>query len=382
MKASFVGHFAPVSRALAPASSAAGNQVQRQVAAELSRRGAPDPVACYAMTPAPAWPRGPLVSPSEREGPVEFIGYPNLPAVKHLIFAIRLLLRLLRDRPGFVLQYNSYLLENLALLAYRALRSRVVLGIIVQDVHVEPGAGLLSRAGIRSMTERASLHLAGLFDRAAPISTEIIRDFGFDPERAAVFQGGITEFGAALLECMEPPDPSLAVFAGALEPHNGIGPLLDRWLADPSLPTLHVFGRGSLSERVARAASGDARIVYHGLQPEAVVMDWQRRAAWNICLRYSDGINQTYFFPSKLFNILCAPGVVVVNDFHALPQTLRPHLCVVPDDLGSLGDSMRDALHLTSPDRVRARRDVVRARHSWQACIDRMYPADPRAAHA
>ncbi|GAB4560819.1 MAG: hypothetical protein Tsb007_24640 [Rhizobacter sp.] len=373
MKTAFVGHYAPLSKAMEQASSAAGNQVQRQIGEEVSKLCGANHAALYSMTPHPTWPRGPLVSPSMIEGPTLFIGYLNLPALKHLIFASRLFARLIKTRPSFCLQYNSYLFENLAVLIYRWCGARRTIGIIIQDIHVQKGAHLWSKRGIKSLVERASLRLARQFDVIAPISHAIIGDFNFDPAKCTVFQGGITKFAEELMDDPAPPTlTDIGVFAGALERHNGIDRLVDRWIADDIVHPLHIFGRGSLTEYVEQSARRCERIVFHGFQPEDVILEWQRRARWHFCLRYSVGLNEAYFFPSKLFNIVCSAGIVVVNDFHGLPSTIRDHLCVVPDDLGNLARQLEESRPLGSPMHVKQRREMVRAAHSWSSCVQQV----------
>jgi hypothetical protein len=383
MKAVFIGHFSPLSRALEHASSAAGNQVQRQIADEIARHCGNARAACFSMTPQPYWPRGPLLSSSETEGSIEFPGYLNLPVLKHFLFSLRLLGHLLATRPQLCLQYNSYLFENLTLLLYRLWRRGTAVAIIIQDIHVELDAPVLSKPGLLSLSARASLFFSRFFDLIVPISREIVEDFGMDPNKCLVFQGGATEFGTHLMN--GPNDGRLAdlgVFAGALEPHNGIDLLIERWEADGIDTVLHVFGRGSLAERVTQAAERCPNIVYHGFQPEHLVLDWQRCARWNFCLRYSVGIDQTYFFPSKLFNIVCAPGVVVVNDFHALPTSIKDHLCVVRDDLLDLAVRLRNSNALSSPARVEIRRQIVRAEHCWSSCVRQILGALQKVANA
>ncbi len=382
MRTSFVGHFAPLSLELGAASSAAGNQVQRQIAQELSRQACPAETTCYSMAPRRFWPRGPFISSTQMEGAFEFIGYVNLPVLKHLIFALRLLGRLLSAGPELCLQYNSYFFENAALLLYRLLRPRSTLVAIIQDIHVSPSSPLLSKRGLRSLSERASLRLVRRFDMIVPISSAIIEDFHMDPTKCMVFQGGMTDFGAELMRVQPSPLAEIGVFAGALEPHNGVDLLVERWLASRIERPLHIFGRGSLSGQLAEAAQRSEWIVLHGLQPESVILEWQRSARWNFCLRYSAGLDQAYFFPSKLFNILCAPGATVVNDFHALPIALRAQMCIVAHDLSDLPARLIDAGALTKAENVSARRDIVRTAHSWHTCISRVFDAVRRTSHS
>lgn len=369
INAVFVGHFAPKAEALERASSIAGNQVQRKIFQEFSEQCGINQTACYVMTPRPFWPRGPLITRSLTEGSMEFIGYLNLPVIKQLVFASRLLARLIISRPQLCLQYNSYLFENLAILIYRLCHRGSAVAIIIQDIHVAPGVSLFSERGLRSLSERTSIRVARHFDLIVPISSAIIDDFHFTSSKCVVFQGGITDFAIQVMRGQEQTLADVGVFAGGLEPHNGIDRLVDQWLACGIKHQLHVFGRGSLERHVELAALKSDRIIFHGFEPEDVVLSWQRRARWNFCLRYSLGLNQTYFFPSKFFNILCAPGAVVVNDFYALPQTVRDHICVVNDDLSDLAARLLSAAELSSPECIHARREIVQSKHSWRSCI-------------
>ncbi|MCV2368252.1 glycosyltransferase family protein [Roseateles oligotrophus] len=369
MKIVFVGHFAPLSQELEQASSVAGNQVQRQIFQDIRQQCGVEQAACFVMTPQAFWPRGAFIAPSRTEGAIEFIGYLNLPVLKHLIFALRLLMRLLVVRPQLCLQYNSYVFENIALLLFRLCRRGSALAIFIQDIHIESGKAQLSKSGLRALAERTSLVLSKRFDMIVPISSAIIDDFNFLPRKCFVFQGGITDFADQMMKGSEQRLEEVGVFAGALEPHNGIDILVDQWVACGIKQKLHVFGRGSLERHVRQVAMQSESIVFHGFQPERVVLAWQLRASWNFCLRYSLGLNEAYFFPSKLFNILCAPGSVVVNDFHAIPEDLRAHLCVVADDLSDLKSILTAAVEMISPDRIRNLHELMRSSHSWSSCI-------------
>ncbi len=293
IKAAFVGHFSPPTKVLDAASSVAGNQVQLRISRELSEKCGIEHTVNYSMTPQAHWPQGSIVLRSSKAGMTEFIGYLNLPVLKHMIFSIRLLLRLLAARPNLCLQYNSYFFENLSFLLYRFFHRGSALALIIQDIHVAVGVPMLSKRGLRSLSERASLRLSRCFDLIVPISSAIITDFHFEASKCFVFQGGITEFAVQLMRGDEQKLLDIGVFAGGLEPHNGVDRLVDQWLASGIQQQLHVFGRGSLEWHIEQAATQSDRIVFHGFQPEHVVLAWQSKARWNFCLRYSLGLNQT-----------------------------------------------------------------------------------------
>ena len=371
MRTVFIGHLSPGINFDDRAASAAGNQVQRQIIKELQDQTGGDTI-CYAMSPLPAWPRGALITRTKYENSIEFIGYINVPVLKHLVFSVRLLVRLFRLQPELCLQYNSYFFENLILLLYRLMKPVCLLAIIIQDVLIDKGVFLISRRGLRSISERLSLGLSRSFDLIVPISSSIISDFKFDHARCFVFKGGITAFSAQLMCVQQGPSADIGVFAGALEPYNGVDRLVNQWLTCGIEHTLHVFGRGSLRNHVEQAAMRSDRVVFHGLQPEEIILQWQLKARWNFCLRYSEGLNQEYFFPSKLFNIVCAPGAVVVNDFHGLPASLREHIGIVSDDLSDLPNVLARAAEISSLARVEQRREVVQSKHSWRSCIEQI----------
>ena len=368
-----VGHFPPSWRKMEEGSSIAGNQVQRRILSEIERLEVECiNVKCYSMTPMPCWPRGTLLSRSEREESIEFIGYLNLPIIKHIVFSARLAARLLVSKPRLCLQYNSYLFENLGLIVLRLLRRSVALAIIIQDVNYVRENQLMTRAGLKSILELASLSAAKHFDVIVPISSSIVSDFGICPAKSFIFQGGITDYAEELIAKRPSALDDIAVFAGALERHNGVDRLIDYWLRSDVRFPLHILGRGSLELRVAEAASRSDRIVFHGFQSEGDVLRWQMKARWNLCLRYSDDINQKYFFPSKLFNILCAPGMTIVNDFDGLNGDLKKYLHVVKDDLSDLANVLLSTADLLDAAVVDRRREALRLNCSWASCIKRI----------
>jgi glycosyltransferase involved in cell wall biosynthesis len=370
MKIAFIGHFAPASNAYGQASSIAGNLVQRQILSEIRMLDAIEKVSCYVMEPQPAWPRGPLVVDRIIEEDIEYVGYLNLPLIKHLYFSCILFLRLVALRPKLCIQYNSYLFENIALILYRKFSIRSLLAVVIQDVHVSQRFSLLTKRGLRSIMESMSLFFATNFDIIVPISHEIAMDFGFSPEKCLIFKGGLTDLSAQLIKYHGGELENIAVFAGGLEKHNGIDRLVNQWLNSGIEYDLHIFGRGTLELCVKEAAQHSSRIFYHGFQPEAVVQQWVAKARWNFCLRYSDGLNQEYFFPSKFFNIACAPGVAVVNKFHDLPYSLITYVCVVDDDLLDLNVKIASSDSYLDPNCMDARREILMSQYSWKTCIN------------
>jgi hypothetical protein len=372
MKYVFVGHFSSVFCNDNVASSAAGNQVQREILMNMQEYTNGNTL-CYSMNPMPFWPRGPLVAKSHFENDIEFIGYVNLPILKHIFFSVKLLFRLIKIRPRLCIQYNSYFFENLILLIFKLFFPLVSLVIVIQDIHVVKRLFSLSRRSLRSISERLSLCLSRRFDTIVPISTAIISDFKFDPARCFVFQGGGTEFTKQLILSEHQKVTEIGVFAGSLESYNGVDKLVDYWVSNKIEYSLHIFGRGTLSSYIERNACTSKNIIYHGQQSEEIIRSWQRKAMWNFCLRYSIGLNQEYFFPSKFFNIACAPGIVIANDFYGLPVAFYQYISIVQDDLSDLSMVLMDSKFKLSFDAADKRKDIVSSSHNWRACIKKIF---------
>ncbi|WP_213956027.1 hypothetical protein [Variovorax sp. dw_954] len=279
----------------------------------------------------------------------------------------------MKAKPDVCIQYNSYFFENLVLLIYRAIRAKVALAIIIQDLHIDLSVGVFSKRGLRSISQRLAFWLARTFDLIVPISASIVDDFRLDSSKCIIFQGGITKFANDLMLGERPVSQAIGVFAGALESYNGVDLLVQQWLGQKIGYPLHIFGRGRLAEFVSSAATESSHIVYHGFLDEQSVLGWQQVARWNFCFRYSIGLNQDYFFPSKLFNVACAPGALVVNNFNSLPEGIKNHSCVVADDMSNLSLQMRESLTSVGVLEARERRNYVLSNHSWAACIDQMF---------
>jgi len=377
MSVVFIGHFSDGLGPLNAASSIAGNQVQRQIFREISERVEDEKATCFSMEPVPAWPKGPILVWSKSEERVRFIGFLNLPVLKHIVFAIRLFFQLQKHPPDLCVQYNAYLWENLTLLCTRALNAGMRISLIVQDVHVNPGLGFFSKRGIRSRMERIAMRLARNFDLVIAVTPDILKDFQLNPLRCIVFPGGVTEFAGKLARTSADKLEDFAVFAGALEAHNGIEQLIERWESLQRQVPLHVFGKGQLASLVSAAAQRCANIRFHGFQPEHVIYEWHCRARWNVCLRYSEGLDQRYFFPSKFFNVVCAPGVVLVNDFHALPQSLRKFLVVLDDGLTGLEGALLATRDGPVAMELASRREIVRSEYDWSAAVSQLFCAIP-----
>jgi hypothetical protein len=188
-------------------------------------------------------------------------------------------------------------------------------------------------------------------------------------DRAFVFIGGLTQFSDKISE-LESTIEEYAVYAGKLERYNGVDRLVRAWTEQKICRYLHVFGKGCLEGFLREQSINNKYIVFHGQRDESEVITWQSRARWN--LRYSDGINQDYFFPSKFFNICAADGLIIVNDFNGIPFELRETIAFVDDELSELSEIVGESHKIDASEASRQRRRILEKNHTWRSCINRI----------
>lgn len=313
----FIGKFPPSDAAKSRFASAAGTIVQEEILSQLSTIDVDAEVRFLAMEPNQIWPSGNLIITSQIRKNGTFAGYINLPIIKNIIYAINIFLSSIKFKPTITIQYNSYLFENIAILICAKLLSGKTC-LILQDVRIGSG---FSRAA-RWYDWLANLCLRK-FNLTVPITERMVEKYRLN--KYILFNGGVTTQGYELLK-NNGPLRDIAVFAGALEAYNGIDRLINYWLTQSPITELHIFGRGSLAAMAESASLENSRIQYHGFRSNDEILEWQKIAKFNFCLRYSDGIDEEFFFPSKFFNAACAPGFLIANNFKNLPNYIRPHV--------------------------------------------------------
>lgn len=364
----FYGIFEDVSDINNCASSAAGNQVQSELVEVLIDIGSDDnfDVEVFSVNPERAWPKGPFLQKVVNlGGSSSFVV--NLPFIRRLHASIKLFWFLLSNKPDTVFSYNPGFVESLAMLFFRFIaKGRCRLVSIIQDVHIR-GVGFA--INLRWIGDSLAMRLARRFDLLVPVTKWVADDFNFDAEKVIIFRGGTTRQSRSLLASQVAPQSSYAVFAGALEAYNGIDKIIEKWSVINSGMVLHVFGRGPYEGAVKRSAEKNpGQIVFHGFATEDVVSRWQAGAAMNFCLRYSAGIDMRYFFPSKFFNIIAAPGLPVVNKFDGFPAELERGCWMVNDDLSDLQKAC-DAVQVETANQISFRRSWLLKSANWKPVL-------------
>lgn len=307
-------------------SSAAGNLVQQQIFDSIECRN--DEKYFLAMSPSPVWPKGVLFIKGSQRANGKFISYLNLPILRELIFSFFILVYIRKS--NIIIQYNSYFFTNFIIALFkRYFKYKSV--IIMQDYR---SGEMFSKKDL--LADKLASFFLPMFDGYILITKYFIDFFKLDQKKAVVFPGAITEHGIDALNNSDAVESlqEIAVYAGALEPHNGVDVLIENWIKQNIDIPLHIFGKGSLKSYIENI--NNRNIIFHGFQSSSAVYELQSKAKYNFCLRLSNGLNEEFFFPSKFFNLVCYRGRLIVNDFKNLPEDLKPYLLVLDSNFSNL----------------------------------------------
>lgn len=304
--------------------SPAGNMFQENLLAGL-QAGGTTPSLVLSCRPVPAFPRSSRLAVKSARGrlgcgiPVRLIPFVNFSPVKQLVIGLAVFCSLLwwgwKNRAAharIVYSYNLTVPPGLfTLLAAKCIGALAVAS--VNDI-CEPGESVP-----RTWTWRLDYLLHKLllprFDALVVVSDRIIEDFA--PQvRYRLVEGGITPEMAAGPSCSTgPAKPGrfTIVFAGRMEELNGVEIMLR---AISQLDGEHyrfVFaGDGPRSEAVRRAANEDSRIEHLGILKVRDLLSIYKQADVLISMRLTKAMRTTYFFPSKLMEML-ASGTPVIS---------------------------------------------------------------------
>ncbi|SFD73645.1 glycosyltransferase family protein [Flavobacterium phragmitis] len=351
------------------ANSPAANQVQVEIIDSISKVFPESIVKVSANKPKRTWPFSSFLQPSERIGKYKFQGYFNIVFLRDISIYFKHFLMILNFKPNIIFKYNTTLFESLFLYLVKLIfKTKIVL--FIQDVsYQDKSSNFLNR-----YLEILGLKIASDFDVLVPITKDFVSDFGFQNEKCVVFQGGLTSQAKKLMSSeinFEAVNESrFLVFAGALEEYNGIKDIVDYWVKNTPDFDLHIYGKGPFEEYVKGCAAKVSTIKYFGFADECKIVSEQLLAYGNFCFRNSKGINQKYFFPSKLYNVLASPGRALVNDFDNFPSGIKEKCYLLDEDLNNFDTVMSVNCKIDISSNHDDRRDWLRKYANWSFAIE------------
>lgn len=360
MSVFFIGAFNQISQEMSSNSSVAGSKVQMEIISSLSNLYDENSVKSVVFPELASWPKNKLFISKKRFENVVSLPIINLPVVKRFLFSIQALFLIIKHKPEFIVQYNTTFLMNSFMFFYKFFCGKRIL--ILQDLNSNVTFNIkLLLNPVDLFNYFGAKTIKRSFDYFIPISNSLVNDLKLPVERCSIWQGGVTNL--ELINSFRIDKKYIAVFAGALEEYNGIDILVSRWVELNSDIELHIFGTGSLSDKICEASELNKNIKYHGFKSPDIVASYVQSALLNFCLRYSKGIDQDYFFPSKFFDLLMCQGNFLCNNFNNIPDDLKRYIVFLDDDLLNL----KDFLDFDFPDdaSVSERKKHLLLKYTW-----------------
>lgn len=348
MRTFFVGAFNDI-RTSCFSGSAAGAKVQTEIVDALGLVG--EEVEAYIMPEIPCWPKGRFLKKGCSEVNMHFLPVVNVAFIKRATFFLQVAFYIAIEKPRRVIFYNSSIAGCLLSILLKPVKCQTIL--ILQDVNGPLVFDVSLLASLRKCLNYLSARLLPIsYDYYIPITRSCISDLGLPLQRSVIFSGGVS-LGKIYNDESSVQLDNYGVFAGALEQYNGVDLLVDKWPAQDRSPyKLHIFGSGSLSAYIVEAAKNNDNLIFHGFKPPSVVAEYLRSSRFNFCLRYSKGLNQSYFFPSKFFELILLPGIFVCNRFENIPSEFLDHIRFVGEDLSDLCDVISAEVEVAARERA------------------------------
>tara|TARA_R110001592_G_scaffold45986_2_gene146679 strand:- start:8190 stop:9308 length:1119 start_codon:yes stop_codon:yes gene_type:complete len=358
----FVGAFNPVALDMLESSSGAGAKVQYEIIRAISAKTTT--LTSLVMQEVRTWPFSKFYVKGKCIDGINFLPLVNLFFLKKIFFAIYVLIYLFVYKPKTVYFYNTSSSMNVCMFLLGFLSRKQVKVLIIQDLHSLKKLNLENCYRIDKVIEYYCCKLTRYsFDYCIPITKQLGAHLNFPDSRCFPFLGGMT--GEI------PNEPSVrnfAVFAGALEKYNGLDFLLDAWTRLDVKMELHIFGSGRLNAVAMSYADNNENIIYHGFKSPLIVNKYIRTASVNFCFRYSRGIDEEFFFPSKFFDVIINRGLVVCNRFKNLPEDFEKYIYFVDDNFTELSSIVQRSQKL--PSFCDERVELAIQNYSWPVMLE------------
>lgn len=304
-----------------PAFNRAGQMFQAGLIGGLLRAGLPV-TQVLSVEPVPAFPRARRFFSRRGAAPlssaglaVRFIPFVNVQPLKALTAGVSVAVKLVawawrhRGRRRLVHLFNMTMPPGLFVwLAARLTGSHVT--VSTMDVW-RPG-GLVPDTLPWRIDFAMQSALLPRFDGHMVVSRAIADDL-LPGRRVCIIEGAIA---AGKFVRPAPPSaggrPFRVVLSGSLADFNGVDLVLDAMDHLPDDVVLVVAGAGPLAAKVRERAARDRRIVYLGFVSFDEVLDAYASADLLLNTRITTAIDTSYFFPSKLMELL-ASGTPVLS---------------------------------------------------------------------
>lgn len=269
----------------------------------------------------------------------------NIFLIKHLtqINALRReLKRVGKNKENAVLvNYNPYVELSFPTLKY-AKRHKIKTVCIVADIPVTipKSYGFIKK--IMRKLEIKKYHASiGKYDGLIVLNKEVVAQFA-EGKSYYLMDGGVTEkeIADAVVRPKEEHSNRQILYAGALEPYNGIKEMIEGFLmtdhGDDPLK-LVICGGGTLTSYVQEMADRYENIIFKGLVPHEEAVSLQRSSGLLISTRPTDGFALKLTFPSKIIEYMLSGTPILTTRLNGLNENYEDKLFFcgqTPDEIG------------------------------------------------
>jgi len=364
MKVLFLGHFSNYN-CVRSGASAAGDAVQRKIVRSLEGLDFCD-VSAISQRPARSWPKDKLLFSKSKDKYAIYPSIINFAFLRDLCFGLSCFVHILKLRPNKVVQYNSYLFVNIfVILASLFIKFEKI--VIVQDYRVVGDFKLVSR-----LHDKIAGRFVRFYSFVIPVTDALAKELKLRENQFSVFPGALEHDG--LLDSpndfpvLQENSTLTILYAGALERHNGVDKLIRAWRLAPNNANLLIYGRGTLEKEVSDADRDCENVSYLGFASKEEIHAKMLTSDFNVCFRFSDGLDERFFFPSKFFSINCYPGFALINEFCGLPDGFKEIGILVDPDLSNLPDILNMGSSVLS-NKTRERQNYLYSNFRWSVFL-------------
>ncbi|WP_127347772.1 hypothetical protein [Pseudidiomarina mangrovi] len=354
----YLGYLSPDLSKGKNGTSIAGNYVQRRIISALKCLGSSvQGFVCYSGRKS-----GRLFEYKKalQEKDILFAPTLQVPLLRDLFYGLLCTFRIIKKRPNLIVLYNLYFFSNvLVLILSKFFRIKTIL--IVQDFSV---------GNSFKIQKRLHDHLAAFnvkyFSCVISVSQHMARYFNVPGNKSLVFQGELEPLKQVKKTEQARKSAVKIILAGALEKHNGVDVFIDNLQRIKFNFQAEIYGDGNLRDYVVEKCSRDSRINYMGTVSKKELDYLQREADFNCCFRFSIGLAERFFFPSKFFSVNSFPGFVLVNGFAGLPKEYLDIGFIVENDFSNLSWLISNAHSLSW---VTTKRQSALKAYTWESIL-------------
>jgi glycosyltransferase involved in cell wall biosynthesis len=171
-------------------------------------------------------------------------------------------------------------------------------------------------------------------------------------------------------------DANYYVMGGAIEPHNGVVRLAKHWPSCGSAGFIHIYGDGSDSNNLIKISNTNRYVRYLGKVSRSEYLNAADRSLGVIVLRYSDGLDSKYFFPSKFLEACALRKNVYCNKFTNFPEELSGYVDFIESNMSDVKNIMSlEYNNKKTREEISQRIIFIRQHYTWNGAMNKIHEA-------